>query len=137
MLHPQELTPEIIGSYEFEDRETNSRLNLDITRDALKTYRERLRFWIDDLEEEVIDSRATYLLINTDWHIKREIMSSTEVPKNIGGFMSISNPLGLLGLITIPIIIGLHLLLERKKRVVVSSMFLWGFLEDKFEGEKT
>ena len=50
--------------------------------------------------------------------------------------MSISNPLGLLGLFTIPIIIGLHLLLERKKRVVVSSMFLWGFLEDKFEGEK-
>ncbi len=50
--------------------------------------------------------------------------------------MSFSNPLGLLGLITIPVIIGLHLLLERKKRIVVSSMFLWSFLEDKFEGEK-
>ncbi len=74
LLHPQELTPEIIGSYEFEDRETNSRLNLDITSDALKTYRERLRIWTDDLEEEVIDSHASYLLINTDWHIKREII---------------------------------------------------------------
>ncbi|MEJ2759605.1 MAG: BatA domain-containing protein, partial [Anaerolineales bacterium] len=45
-------------------------------------------------------------------------------------------PFGLLGLITIPVIIGLHLHLERNRRVLVSSMFLWQFLDAKFQGQK-
>jgi len=50
--------------------------------------------------------------------------------------MTFLNPWGLLGLLSIPVIVGLHLHLERNRRVVVSSMFLWTFLEAKFEGQK-
>lgn len=50
--------------------------------------------------------------------------------------MSFLFPLGLLGLLTIPVIVGLHLHLERNRRVLVSSMFLWQFLDAKFQGQK-
>lgn len=50
--------------------------------------------------------------------------------------MSFLNPLGLLGLFGIPVVIGLHLHLERNRRVLVSSMFLWKFLDAKFQGQK-
>lgn len=50
--------------------------------------------------------------------------------------MSFLFPLGLLGLLTIPVIVGLHLHLERNHRVLVSSMFLWQFLDAKFQEKK-
>lgn len=50
--------------------------------------------------------------------------------------MRLMNPLGLLGLVMVPVIIGLHLHLERNRRVIVSSMFLWSFLDVRFEGKK-
>lgn len=50
--------------------------------------------------------------------------------------MTFLNPLGLFGLLSVPVIVGLHLHLERNRRVIVSSMFLWSFLEAKFEGQK-
>lgn len=50
--------------------------------------------------------------------------------------MRFLNPLGLLGLAIVPAIIGLHLHLERNRRVIVSSMFLWSFLDVRFEGKK-
>ena len=50
--------------------------------------------------------------------------------------MNFLNPLGLLGLLSVPVIVGLHLHLQRNRRVIVSSMFLWAFLEAKFEGQK-
>lgn len=50
--------------------------------------------------------------------------------------MRLLNPLGLLGLLSLPLIIGLHLHLDRNRRVIVSSMFLWQFLDAKFQGEK-
>ena len=54
----------------------------------------------------------------------------------IGERMTFLNPLGLFGLLSVPVIVGLHLHLERNRRVIVSSMFLWSFLEAKFEGQK-
>ena len=50
--------------------------------------------------------------------------------------MQLLNPWALLGLLSFPVILGLHLHMERNQRLVVSSMFLWAFLEEKFEGEK-
>jgi len=48
--------------------------------------------------------------------------------------MSFLNPLGFLGLITLPLIIGLHLFFERKQHIDVSSLFLWSFLDKKSHG---
>lgn len=48
--------------------------------------------------------------------------------------MSLANPIGLLGLLTLPVIVGLHLFLERNHRAVVSSLFLWAFLDPKLQG---
>ena len=50
--------------------------------------------------------------------------------------MHFLTPLAFVGLLSLPVIIGLHLHMERNRRMVVSSIFLWSFLEDKFEGEK-
>jgi hypothetical protein len=50
--------------------------------------------------------------------------------------MSFLNPLGLLGLISLPVIIGLHLHMDRTQRAVVSSLFLWAFLDAKSHGKK-
>jgi hypothetical protein len=50
--------------------------------------------------------------------------------------MSFANPLGLLGFLSLPVIIGLHLHLERNRRAVVSSLFLWAFLDAKLQGQR-
>jgi hypothetical protein len=50
--------------------------------------------------------------------------------------MSLANPLGLLGLLSLPVIFGLHLHLERNRRAVVSSLFLWAFLDAKLQGQR-
>lgn len=48
--------------------------------------------------------------------------------------MTLLNPLGLLGLLSLPIIVVFHLLFERDRKVVVSSLYLWSFLEKKLQG---
>jgi Ca-activated chloride channel family protein len=50
--------------------------------------------------------------------------------------MSLLNPLGILGLLSLPVIVGLHLRMERNRRALVSSMHLWSFLDEKFQGSK-
>src|SRR3954466_549167 len=45
-------------------------------------------------------------------------------------------PLGLLALLTIPIILLLHLLRERRRRVAVPSLLHWQNLPRKHEGER-
>ncbi|MEJ2511133.1 MAG: BatA and WFA domain-containing protein [Anaerolineales bacterium] len=50
--------------------------------------------------------------------------------------MRFITPLAFLGFLSLPVIIGLHLHMARNRRMVVSSIYLWSFLEDKFEGEK-
>jgi hypothetical protein len=51
--------------------------------------------------------------------------------------MNFLNPLGLLGLISLPVIVGLHLYRERSRRVVVSSLNLWSFLDIQLRGSKS
>ena len=50
--------------------------------------------------------------------------------------MSFNNPLGLLGLVSIPVILALHMFRERQNRYVVSSLKLWDFLEPEVHGNK-
>lgn len=48
--------------------------------------------------------------------------------------MILTNPLGLLALLSIPGIITLHLLRERRHRQIVSNINLWSFLEKEVRG---
>ena len=50
--------------------------------------------------------------------------------------MILENPLGLISLVGIPIIIALHLLRERRKRIPVSSINLWSFLQIEVHGSR-
>ena len=50
--------------------------------------------------------------------------------------MTLNNPLGLLGLLSIPAILVLHMFRERQNRFVVSSLKPWGFLEAEVHGNK-
>lgn len=50
--------------------------------------------------------------------------------------MNLLNPWALVGLISLPVIVWLHTHLERNRRVLVSSIFLWAFLDEKFQGQK-
>ena len=50
--------------------------------------------------------------------------------------MNLLNPLGLIGLISLPVIIGLHLHRERNRSVVVSSLRLWSSIDVQLRGAK-
>lgn len=50
--------------------------------------------------------------------------------------MIFAYPIGLLGLLSLPVILALHLLHQRNRKVVVSSLFLWSFLEKQVHGSK-
>lgn len=50
--------------------------------------------------------------------------------------MTLLNPVGLLGLLTLPVILALHMLRERKRTYPVSSLDLWAFLEVEVRGQK-
>ncbi len=50
--------------------------------------------------------------------------------------MSLLNPLGLLGLLALPVIVVLHMQRERSRREVVSSLRLWSFLEVQLRGQR-
>jgi Ca-activated chloride channel homolog len=50
--------------------------------------------------------------------------------------VTLLNPLGLLGLLTLPVILALHMLRERKRVYSISSLDLWSFLEVEVHGQK-
>jgi Ca-activated chloride channel family protein len=50
--------------------------------------------------------------------------------------MTIANPLGFLGLLSLPIILALHLFRERKRSYTVSSLSLWNFLDIEVHGSR-
>jgi len=50
--------------------------------------------------------------------------------------MSLGFPLGLLGLLSLPVIVALHMIRERQKQYVVSSLKLWAFLEPEVHGTR-
>lgn len=50
--------------------------------------------------------------------------------------MSFANPIGLLGLLSLPAILALHLLRERSRTYPVSSLSLWSFLENEVRGTR-
>ena len=50
--------------------------------------------------------------------------------------MSFLNPVGLLGLLSLPVILILHLLRRRQRRYVVSHLGLWSFLDNEARGPR-
>jgi len=50
--------------------------------------------------------------------------------------VTFANPIGLWGLISLPIIFALHLLRERQKRYTLSSLSLWSFMDEEVSGSR-
>lgn len=50
--------------------------------------------------------------------------------------MSFLNPIGFIGLFSLPVILILHLLRERQRRYTVSSLELWSFLQNEIRGPR-
>ncbi|PWH18850.1 MAG: hypothetical protein DDG59_04965 [Anaerolineae bacterium] len=50
--------------------------------------------------------------------------------------MSFAFPLGLLGLVSLPLIAVLHLLQQRNRTIIVSNLSLWSFLEKQVQGAR-
>jgi Ca-activated chloride channel homolog len=61
---------------------------------------------------------------------------SFEGVKHYQNRVNLLNPLGLLGLLTLPVILALHMLRERKRVYSISSLDLWSFLEIEVRGQK-
>jgi Ca-activated chloride channel homolog len=61
---------------------------------------------------------------------------SFEGVKHYQGRVNLLNPVGLLGLLTLPVILALHMLRERKRVYSISSLDLWSFLEIEVRGQK-
>jgi len=74
MLHPAEIDPEIRGTFELEDSENGRRANYDLTNEAIRRYKERLDAWQDQLERTAVDHHASYILINTNWSLSKEVL---------------------------------------------------------------
>lgn len=74
LLHPGELNPEFHGAFELEDRETGSLKNYDLTNDAIRKYKDRMKKWQNQLEMNAVEYHAFYSLVNTDWSLSREIL---------------------------------------------------------------
>lgn len=74
LLHPYEITPSISGTYELEDSETGTRVNMDISSEALVEYGARVEKWQSDLELVCVENHAFYNLIHTDWDLGEEIL---------------------------------------------------------------
>lgn len=51
-------------------------------------------------------------------------------------FTGFLNPFGLLGLLSLPVVLALHLLRERSQRYNISSLHLWSFLETEVRGSQ-
>ena len=52
---------------------------------------------------------------------------------NFSGFL---NPIGFIGFLSLPVILVLHLMRERNKLYIVSSLKLWSFLEREVRGSR-
>ncbi len=50
--------------------------------------------------------------------------------------MTLTTPLALAGLLTLPVILALHMFRERSRRTVVSSLSLWQFMEIEVRGSR-
>lgn len=74
LLHPAELDPEIRGAYELEDSETGRLMNYDLSAEAVRRYKERVKAWREQLEMAAVAEHAFYLLVNTDWELDSEIL---------------------------------------------------------------
>jgi uncharacterized protein (DUF58 family) len=74
LLHPAELDPELRGAYELQDSETGARVNYDLTKDAIKSYRTRLEDWQNQLELTAVEQHAFYTVVNTNWSLSKELL---------------------------------------------------------------
>jgi uncharacterized protein (DUF58 family) len=75
LLHPEELTPPLLGNVELVDCETSDSANYDVSRTALKRYRDRLIEWQAHLDMECVAHHAFYTVIPTNWSVQREMIA--------------------------------------------------------------
>jgi uncharacterized protein (DUF58 family) len=75
MLHPDELNPPILGNIEMVDSETGDSANYDISRSAIKRYREKLLTWQAEFDMECVARHAFYTVIPTNWQVERELIA--------------------------------------------------------------
>ena len=74
LLHKEELTPSLIGNYEFQDVETNDKGNFDINSNDIEEYKKLNLSWQGQLELDCISNNAFYTLIPSNWSLEREII---------------------------------------------------------------
>jgi hypothetical protein len=84
-----------------------------------------------------VEASAFHTLIQADWALDREILPhlrDMNLLSPVGRWYLLT--LGLLRLLSLPLIVALHLLRERRNQRVVSHLGLWDFLEQEVRGAK-
>jgi uncharacterized protein (DUF58 family) len=74
ILHPDEISPTIMGNHEFQDVETGVRINYDINLEAKEKYAQRLIDWMLQLENDCINHNHFYTLIPAQWDLDTRII---------------------------------------------------------------
>ena len=74
LLHPQELSPELNGYFEMQDSETGEKKLYPVTPRVLKTYRQRLDAWRNEISQTCLERKAVYTMIPTHWSLENEIL---------------------------------------------------------------
>lgn len=63
ILHPDEISPQVMGDLEFLDIETGLTTNYDINKQVLADYNQRIQIWQEGLALACIEKSAFYALI--------------------------------------------------------------------------
>jgi uncharacterized protein (DUF58 family) len=75
LLHPQEIDPDLQGAMEMIDCETGQKANYDVTKEAVKIYRQRMEEWQSSLDLDCVKNHAFYTLAPTNWSLEREMIA--------------------------------------------------------------
>ncbi|HEV7663742.1 MAG TPA: hypothetical protein VGQ62_09430, partial [Chloroflexota bacterium] len=74
VVSPDELEPDLAGEVELIDAETNASLELGVSLDTLRAYRQRLQTWLAAREADCITHGMRYVRLMTDRPLADVIM---------------------------------------------------------------
>ena len=141
LLDPHELRPNMHGPLELEDAETGQRLPLTLDPATLAGYQRNVTAWQERIAETCARRGASYAQVLTSWPLERAVIPYLRTRRILQSLrhykpMTFLQPLLLLALLTLPVILVLHLLRERRRRVAVPSLLHWLNLPHRREGER-
>jgi uncharacterized protein (DUF58 family) len=75
ILHPQELEPQYKGQFQLVDSETGAAASYNLDARAMRTYRQNVQAWQQQLALDCVEHFAFYDHIPADWQLAAEMLA--------------------------------------------------------------